>query len=65
MKLEKRKEIIRSVFQLNGVWLSIVSLLLAMVVSGLIMAVCGYNPFEAFGAIFAGAFQSKSGLAQT
>lgn len=65
MKLDKRKEITRSVFQLNGVWLSIISLVLAMAVSGLIMAVCGYNPFEAFGAIFAGAFQSKSGLAQT
>lgn len=49
----------------STVLLSIVSLILAMLISGVIMAVCGYNPFEAFGAIFAGAFQSKSGLAQT
>lgn len=65
MKRNQVQERVRAVFQLNGVLLPVVSLLLAMVVSGIIMAVCGYNPFEAFGAIFAGAFKSKSGLAQT
>lgn len=65
MNRNQIKKKIHAFFQLNGVLLSIVSLLLAMLVSAVIMALCGYNPFEAFGAIFMGAFQSKSGLAQT
>ncbi len=65
MKREQIKQKLPGLFEMNGVMLSIVSLILAMMISGIIMAVCGYNPFEAFGAIFAGAFQSQSGLAQT
>lgn len=44
---------------------SMIALFLAILISGIIMAVCGYNPLEAFGAMFAGAFQSQSGIAQT
>lgn len=65
MRNRERKQKVRSILELNGVMLSIISLILAILISGIIMALCGYNPFEAFGAIFAGAFQSKSGLAQT
>lgn len=53
------------IMSLNGAVLSAISLLLAILVSGIIMAVCGYNPFEAFAAIFAGAFGSKRGFIQT
>lgn len=65
MKHNKVKEKAGVLWNMDGILLPVVSLLLAMVISGVIMAVCGYNPFEAFGAIFAGAFQSQSGLAQT
>lgn len=65
MKHNKVKEKAGVLWNMDGILLPAVSLLLAMVISGVVMAVCGYNPFEAFGAIFAGAFQSQSGLAQT
>lgn len=45
--------------------LSIISLLLAMLTSGIIMAICGYNPFVAFSAIFVGAFGSQRAIFQT
>ncbi|MFH2116162.1 MAG: ABC transporter permease [Spirochaetota bacterium] len=45
--------------------LSAVALTMAIFVSALIMAVCGYNPVEAFSAIFAGAFGSTRALSQT
>lgn len=65
LKHNKVKEKTGVSWNMDGILLPAVSLLLAMVISGVVMAVCGYNPFEAFGAIFAGAFQSQSGLAQT
>ena len=51
--------------KIKGMVLPAVSLMLAVLASGAVMALCGYNPFEAFGAILTGAFKSKSGLAQT
>lgn len=63
MKRNQSKE--KETKNLSGVSLSVISLILAIVLSGIIMAVCGYNPFIAFKAIFIGAFKSKSGLAQT
>ncbi len=45
--------------------MSTLSLLLAMVVSAIIMAICRYNPFEAFGAIFTGAFGNSRAISQT
>lgn len=65
LKHNKVKEKAGVFRDMDSILLPVVSLLLAMIISGVIMAVCGYNPFEAFGAIFAGAFQSQSGLAQT
>lgn len=65
MKRNQVKEKAGLLLSMDGILLPVVSLILAMIISGIIMAVCGYNPFEAFGAIFAGAFQSQSGLAQT
>lgn len=49
----------------DGAPLSLVSLLLAVLVSGIIMAVCGYNPLEAYGAILAGAFGGLRPLVST
>ena len=51
--------------KLDGPLLSIPSLLIAIVISGVIMAVCGYNPIEAFGAILAGSFGSQRAIVQT
>ncbi len=45
--------------------LSAVALTMAIFVSAFIMAVCGYNPIEAFAAIFAGAFGSTRAISQT
>lgn len=41
------------------------ALLLALLTGGVIIALCGYNPFEAFGAIAVGAFGSTRAVAQT
>ncbi len=49
----------------NTAVLSIVALLFAILLSGIIMALSGYNPFEAFAAIIEGAFLSQSAIAQT
>lgn len=45
--------------------MSVLALLLAILVGGLIIFLCGYNPFEAFGAIMIGAFGSTRAIAQT
>lgn len=50
---------------MNTILLSVISLGFAIVISGIIMALCGYNPFEAFGAMFVGAFGSQRAIAQT
>lgn len=49
----------------HTLWMPAISLLLALTASGIIMAVCGYNPFEAFSAILAGSFGSTRALTQT
>ena len=46
-----KKRALSGLLKLDGPLLSILSLLIAIVISGVIMAVCGYNPIEAFGAI--------------
>lgn len=51
--------------RLDGAPLSIISLLISIVISAVILAVSGYNPFEAYSAIIAGAFGSLRGIAQT
>lgn len=60
-KLEKTKK----PFKWDGAPLSIVSLLISVVISAIILALCGYNPFEAYSAILVGAFGSLRGIAQT
>lgn len=51
--------------KVDGALLSAISLLVAVVISAIVMAVCGYNPFEAYRAIAVGAFGSLRGIAQT
>ncbi len=55
----KGKNIVQS-----GVFYSIVAFLLSVVISGIILAVCGYNPFTAYSAILVGSFGSLRGIAQ-
>ena len=43
----------------------IFSFILAVVVSGIIMALCGYNPFTAYSMIFYGAFGSARSITNT
>lgn len=59
------KKFMKFVMNMNSVVLAIVSLALAVLISGVIMALCGYNPFEAFGAILVGAFGGKRAVLQT
>lgn len=56
---------LKRLLRMDGPLLSIVSLLIAIVVSAIVMAACGYNPFEAYGAIFKGAFGSQRAIVQT
>ena len=60
-----KKRALSGLLKLDGPLLSILSLLIAIVISGVIMAVCGYNPIEAFGAILAGSFGSQRAIVQT
>lgn len=61
MKTNALKRLLR----MDGPLLSIVSLVIAIVISAIIMAVCGYNPFEAYGAIVKGSFGSQRAIVQT
>lgn len=45
--------------------MSATALVLALILGGVIMAICGYNPFEAYGAIIQGAFGGKKAICQT
>lgn len=45
--------------------MSVIALILALVLGGLIMLICGYNPFEAYGSILKGAFIGKKAICQT
>lgn len=49
----------------SGIFRSATALLLSMAISGIILAICGYNPIAAYTAIFAGSFGSLRGIAQT
>lgn len=52
----------RNVLEKN---MSLTALGLALILGGIIMAICGYQPFEAYGAIFQGAFGGKKAICQT
>lgn len=45
--------------------MSLTALILALILGGVIMFLCGYNPFEAYGAIMRGAFGGKKAVCQT
>lgn len=45
--------------------MSFTALILALILGGVIMSICGYNPFEAYGAIMKGAFGGKKAICQT
>ena len=61
-----KKRALSGLLKLDGPLLSILSLLIAIVISGVIMAVCGYNPIEAFGGpSLAGSFGSQRAIVQT
>mgnify|MGYP002515299546 CR=1 FL=1 len=49
----------------NSLFLSVIALVISVVISAIIMLLCGYNPAEAYSAIFAGAFGSLRGITQT
>lgn len=49
----------------NTAVLSLISLVFAILVSGIIMALFGYNPLDAFRAILLGAFGDQRAMAQT
>lgn len=49
----------------NAITLSFIALITSVIVTGIIIAICGYDPIEAYAAIFKGAFGSKRGFAQT
>ena len=45
--------------------MSITALFMALILGGAVMFLCGYNPFEAYGAIVQGAFAGKKAICQT
>lgn len=45
--------------------MSVTALFLALILGGIIMFLCGYNPFEAYGAMIQGAFGGKKAICQT
>ncbi len=51
--------------RLEGPVLPLAAFLMSLILSGIIMALCGYNPFEAYGAILVGAFGSLRGIVNT
>lgn len=46
-------------------YMSAVALILALILGGIIMLICGYNPLEAYASILEGAFMGKSAICQT
>lgn len=49
----------------SSLFISVIALIISIVISALIMALCGYDPFVAYSAILTGAFGSLRGFAQT
>ncbi len=60
MRSENMK--MKSIIEKN---MSVVALILALIIGGLIMLVCGYNPLEAYGSILQGAVIGKKAICQT
>lgn len=51
--------------RLKSLVVPLVSFLLAIIISGVIMALCGYNPFSAYSIILSGAFGSPRSITNT
>jgi len=49
----------------SGLFISVIALVISVIISAIIMLLCGYDPIEAYSAIFTGAFGSLRGFAQT
>lgn len=49
----------------NSAVISIISFILAIIVSGLVLLLCGYDPFYAFGVIFEGSLSNPKAIANT
>lgn len=64
-KAGKKKRSIKNTGNLDGILYPATALLLSMIISGGILMICGYNPFSAYSAIFAGSLGSIRGIAQT
>ncbi len=62
MKGKKAEFNITQILEKN---MSAVSLILALVLGGFIMFICGYNPVEAYASILRGAFMGKRAVCQT
>lgn len=62
MRDSKQKINVKNMLAKN---MSAMALILALILGGIIMFICGYNPFEAYGAIFQGAFMGKKAICQT
>ena len=58
----KAKLNVRAVIEKN---MSAAALILALIIGGVIIFICGYNPFEAYASIFEGAFLGKTAICQT
>lgn len=56
---------IKSFVQNSEILFSVAALILSLVICGIVIAVCGYSPFEAYGAMFEGAFGSSYNFSQT
>ena len=56
---------LKRIFSFNSGWVSVISMIAAVLVSGIIIALCGYNAIEAFTAIFKGSFGSFNAVIQT
>lgn len=52
-------------FLRSNLLISVAALLISLVISSVIMLICGYNPLQAFSAILTGSFGSLRGIAQT
>ncbi|WP_349948537.1 ABC transporter permease [Lacrimispora sp. BS-2] len=62
MNVKKAELNIKQILEKN---MSAVALILALVLGGLIMLICGYNPVEAYTSILKGAFIGKKAVCQT
>lgn len=65
MRKEKSKVASSRKLTDSSLFISVIALVISIVISAMIMLLCGYDPVEAYGAIVVGAFGSLRGFAQT